>query len=552
MLLDDITITIESDEVVVSVEEPEDPEIILDPAYDLFVIASSNFGPKGPQGPVGPSGVKGDQGIQGFIGPTGPQGGQGPTGPTGPQGATGSGITMKGSVATSGNLPSSGNKQGDAYIVQSDDSLWIWDGTQWTSGGSIQGPPGPTGPQGAQGSLGAQGPVGSQGPQGPKGDTGAQGIQGVKGDTGADSTVPGPQGIPGVPGSTGPQGPKGDTGATGSQGPPGGGVVAGGAVGEVLTKKSLTDFDTEWKPASGGGATDLAYEGSHVPSSIHQDGDIVVKEGVAYIAVRPTNSTPDPTAWHAVGVTGAPGPPGPPGTNGTNGTPGEKWFTGSGVPAGTLAGSIVGDWYIDSVNGDYYEKTATSTWTLRGNLKGPQGPAGAATYGTALPGSPVNGQEHYLVDSLTNPTYQWHFRYNANNTTAYKWEFLGGTSLFAVNQALQAISGTSWNTTFGPTVTTPRPGVYDVQVGGSTNGVGTAAGVETMICPSCATVPAADGNATIICSNVGVPDAYELYGSQAARLTTGAEAIYLAVRKTSSQGVSIRNRRINVIPVRIS
>lgn len=38
-----------------------------------------------------------------------------------------------------------GNRQGDTYIVQADDSLWMWDGAQWINGGSIQGPAGPTG-----------------------------------------------------------------------------------------------------------------------------------------------------------------------------------------------------------------------------------------------------------------------------------------------------------------------------------------------------------------------------------------------------------------------
>jgi hypothetical protein len=83
---------------------------------------------------------------------------------------------MQGSVATAGDLPASGNTQGDAYIVQADDSLHIWDGTVWVSGGSIQGPPG------------AQGPVGPQGVQGPQGDTGAQGPVGPTGPAGADGS----------------------------------------------------------------------------------------------------------------------------------------------------------------------------------------------------------------------------------------------------------------------------------------------------------------------------------------------------------------------------
>jgi len=168
-------------------------------------------GPQGPQGDPGPSGA--DSTVPGPAGPKGDKGDPGPTGPQGLQGATGTGITFKGSVPTEADLPSSQTfsnlKNGDAYLVEADDSLWIWDGDQWVNGGAIQGPPG------------VDGSPGPQGPQGPKGDTGAQG---AKGDTGA-------------------QGPKGDTGAQGATGP---GVAAGGTVGQVLSKKSDTDYDSQW------------------------------------------------------------------------------------------------------------------------------------------------------------------------------------------------------------------------------------------------------------------------------------------------------------------
>lgn len=54
----------------------------------------------------------------------------------------------------------------------------------------------------------------------------------------------------------------------------------------------------------------------------------------------------------------------------------------------------------------------------------------AVSYATTLPANPVNGQEAILVDSATNPTYQWRFRYNANSTSAYKWEFVGGAPAY--------------------------------------------------------------------------------------------------------------------------
>jgi hypothetical protein len=75
--------------------------------------------------------------------------------------------------------------------------------------------------------------------------TGPQGPQGLKGDTGATGAT-GPQG---PIGNTGPQGPAGPTGATGPQGatgPAGPGLPVGGAIGQLLRKKSATDYDTEW------------------------------------------------------------------------------------------------------------------------------------------------------------------------------------------------------------------------------------------------------------------------------------------------------------------
>jgi hypothetical protein len=150
----------------------------------------------GDTGLQGIQGIKGDKGDKGDTGLTGPEGPQGPLGETGSQGAAGTGITLKGSVAAVGDLPATLNAVGDAYIVNADGNLWVWNGASFTDAGQIVGPEGPTGPQGIQG---LQGPAGVKGDTG---DTGAQGIQGVQG----------PQGIQGLKGD------KGDTGNTGPQG----------------------------------------------------------------------------------------------------------------------------------------------------------------------------------------------------------------------------------------------------------------------------------------------------------------------------------------------
>jgi hypothetical protein len=150
---------------------------------------SLSYFTQGATGPTGPTGPEGPTGPTGPTGPEGPQGIQGDTGPQGPQGVS---ITLQGTVATVGDLPLTGNNVNDAYIVEADGDLYVWDGTEWNSVGQIVGP---------------------EGPEGPKGDKGDKGDQG---DPGADSTVPGP------------------------------GVATGGVARQILSKVDGTDFNTAW------------------------------------------------------------------------------------------------------------------------------------------------------------------------------------------------------------------------------------------------------------------------------------------------------------------
>ena len=239
-------------------------------------------GPAGPKGDTGPAGPKGEIGPAGPTGDTGPQGEPGATGPQGPQGPAGAAGPAGPGVAPGGTAGQVlAKKTGDDY-----DTQWVnmegGGGTvsvevastttgepgtdaQVTNSGTATnvqlnfviprgdngatGEKGPAGPQGDTGPEGPQGPkgdTGPEGPQGPKGDAGPEGPQGLKGDTGPE----GPQGPKGDTGPEGPQGPKGDAGPEGPQGLPGetgAGVAAGGTAGQVLTKKSGTDYDTEWK-----------------------------------------------------------------------------------------------------------------------------------------------------------------------------------------------------------------------------------------------------------------------------------------------------------------
>ena len=126
---------------------------------------------EGPIGPTGPAST-----VPGPTGPRGSVGFQGITGPTGASGLDGSGISILGQVADIASLPSTGNSATDAYLVESENEIYVWDvaDSEWFSLGPVVGPTGPTGPTGARGAdssvigpTGPTGPTGATGPVGP-------------------------------------------------------------------------------------------------------------------------------------------------------------------------------------------------------------------------------------------------------------------------------------------------------------------------------------------------------------------------------------------------
>jgi len=131
-------------------------------------------------------------------------------------------------------------------------------------------------------------------------------------------------------------------------------------------------------------------------------------------------------------------------------------------------------------------------------------PAGAllpVQYGTSLPTSPVDGQEAILVDSLTNPTYQWRFRYNAGSSSTYKWEFVGGSPILSNIGAYATTTSTSYVDLAGaPQITVPRSGRYQIQFGSEAGG---AAGDGGRVSPASTGLAANDGIAINLRSSVG-------------------------------------------------
>jgi hypothetical protein len=202
------------------------------------VITVSSPGPRGPQGPQGPAGL---------TGPSGSQGPQGEPGPSGSQGPQGTGLTILGSLPSTGSLPIS-SSTGDGYLIGG--NLHIWDGSSWENVGNVQGPSGsigpagPTGPTGPSGSIGPIGPSGSIGPAGPSGSQGPQGPQGPTGPQGPQG-IAGPSGSQGPSGSIGPVGPSGSQGVSGSEGPI-------GPPGSLISATNLIVTGTIWASGSEG------------------------------------------------------------------------------------------------------------------------------------------------------------------------------------------------------------------------------------------------------------------------------------------------------------
>lgn len=177
--------------------------------------------------------------ILDFVIPRGDTGATGPQGPQGQQGATGTAATI-----TVGSVSSSA-PGGSATVTNS--------GTSSAAVLDFVLPRGDTGPQGSTGAAGTAATitVGST-------STGAAGSTAVVTNSGTSSAAVLNFTIPrGDTGATGAQGAKGDTGA---------GVAAGGSTGQVLAKKSSTDYDTEWVAQSGGIS----------PTIIDAKGDLIV------------------------------------------------------------------------------------------------------------------------------------------------------------------------------------------------------------------------------------------------------------------------------------
>jgi hypothetical protein len=175
-------------------------------------------------------------------------------------------------------------------------------------------------------------------------------------------------------------------------------------------------------------------------------------------------------------------------------------------------------------------------------------------YGISLPASPTDGQEAILVDSITNPSYQWRFRYNAGSASAYKWEFIGGAEAsveILTSEVRTAGSGYGDLATVGPSMTLPRAGEWIFAIETHISFIAVNATCYAQCAAQFgASAPDPNDAVTFEFSN-GPTVSITNTLSRHIRRASAAQTVKLAYLAVGANGTFLR-RRLGVLPVRVS
>jgi hypothetical protein len=183
-------------------------------------------------------------------------------------------------------------------------------------------------------------------------------------------------------------------------------------------------------------------------------------------------------------------------------------------------------------------------------------------YGTSLPASPYDGQEAVLVDSISNPSYQWRFRYNAGSASSYKWEFIGGSpkifnydagGALMNNAAFSTASGWFWwVNASGSVFPVQRPGDYNCRCKLWVNNSGATQNMSLGVL-SVTAAPAVAGAPNANCVVVTVPGGEALLATAGSfgGLTVGFSIGMGWNATTPSQGV-LKGAWVEITPSRVS
>jgi hypothetical protein len=172
---------------------------------------------------------------------------------------------------------------------------------------------------------------------------------------------------------------------------------------------------------------------------------------------------------------------------------------------------------------------------------------------TSLPSNAIDGQEvRYLADNTNGII--WNLRYRAGSPSSYKWEFIGGSPLFAsyrMGETPDATTSSSYVDLGGPSLTAPLAGDYDVIITGNYY-AGAATGAALM--------SANFGGATTLDDDGILFAQAAQYSHQESRkkirkLNTITSGMIVGTRYRTYSGSTqsnFRRRTIELIPIRVS
>lgn len=184
------------------------------------------------------------------------------------------------------------------------------------------------------------------------------------------------------------------------------------------------------------------------------------------------------------------------------------------------------------------------------------GGGAAPAFVTSLPASPTDGLEVVLVDSLTAPTYAWHFIYVAAITDANKWVYVGGAPASVEIAAAQTTGSTTYAdlATVGPQFTIPRAGVYllDLAIGWCKNNNAAAAALNRYAAIKLGAAATSDADSCISGDDSTTP-AIKSTGASMVRTLAASDVLKVQYRMTVATGVAEFGKRVlKVTPQRVA
>lgn len=231
---------------------------------------------------------------------------------------------------------------------------------------------------------------------------------------------------------------------------------------------------------------------------------------------------------------------------------GARWNTAYQVKAGLVASAYPGLTFGNAQDTNLYRASADTLKTddsleVGGTLKVGGVLVGTVGIGTSLPGSPTDGLEYILVDSLTAPTYSWRFRYVSGISDAYKWVFLGGVPALSEVPTSENYSSASYGNlaTVGPQITLPRAGIFQIEIGCR---LFTGSGGSYMSYAIGATAAVDADSINMDQAGGTIP-----YGSRpAVKTISAASTAIVAKYRTSGISGNFLHRWMRIVPVRVS